>query len=111
MKIDVIDHSPTVKELKIEIDAETIRKKVDEVSGLYAKQATVPGFRKGHAPRSVVKTRYKEEIRGEVLRELVPQAITDAVRENDLSVLGEPDVHLDDNSNVGNFGQEPLTFH
>jgi trigger factor len=111
MKIEMVDESPTRKELKIEIDADTVRAAYDRISDRYAKLANVPGFRRGHAPRSVVRTRFKDDIRGEVLRELVPQAIEDAVREQGLQVIGEPDVHLDDAEATDKIGTGPLNVH
>jgi trigger factor len=109
MKTEVVDVSPTRKEIRIEIDAEAVRSAYDRISDQYAKMATVPGFRRGHAPRSVVRTRFKDEIRGEVLRELVPQAIQDAIENNALDVIGEPDVHLDNSEGLGKMGTEPIS--
>ena len=79
MKTELIDVSPTRKEIKIEIDPAQIRSAYDRVSAQYSKAATVPGFRPGHAPTSVVRTRYKSEIRTEVLRELLPEAVNNAI--------------------------------
>ncbi|HVF51777.1 MAG TPA: trigger factor [Pyrinomonadaceae bacterium] len=111
MKTELVDHSPTHKELKIEIDAETVRAEYDRISDRYAKAASVPGFRKGHAPRAVVRQRFKQEIRGEVLRELVPQALNDAINESALHVIGEPDIHLDDEAALEKFGDRPISLH
>ncbi|HEV2912552.1 MAG TPA: trigger factor [Pyrinomonadaceae bacterium] len=111
MKTELVDISPTRKEIKIEIEAESLRAEYDRISDRYAKLANVPGFRRGHAPRSVVRTRFKDEIRGEVLRELVPQAIQEAISEHDLQVLGEPDVHLDNSEGLDKLGAEPLSVH
>lgn len=111
MKTELVDISPTRKELKIEIEAEQLRAAYDRISDRYAKLANVPGFRRGHAPRSVVRTRFKDEIRGEVLREIVPEAIEGAIRENALQVIGEPDVHLDNSEGLEKFGAEPLSIH
>jgi trigger factor len=111
MKTELVDVSPTRKELKIEIDAAQLSAAYDRISDRYAKLANVPGFRRGHAPRSVVRTRFKDEIRGEVLREVVPQAIEDAIREHGLEVIGEPDVHLDNAEGMDKIGAEPLSLH
>ena len=109
MKTELIDVSPTRKEIKIEIEPEEVRGAYDRISKEYSKAARVPGFRPGHAPTSVVRTRYKSEIRSEVLRELLPEAVNNAINENSLNVLGEPDVHLDNNEALERFGEEPLT--
>lgn len=111
MKSEVVDQSPTRKEIKIEIDADVVRATYERVSGQYARMANVPGFRRGHTPRSVVQTRFKNEIRGEVLREIVPQAVQSAIEEHKLVVLGEPDIHLDNDEALGRLGTEPLSLH
>src|SRR5215210_1760731 len=111
MKTEVVDLSPTRKEIKIEIDAGVVRSAYERISAQYAKMANVPGFRRGHTPRSVVQTRFKNEIRGEVLKELVPQAVQDAIEENKLVVLGDPDIHLDNNEALDKLGAEPLALH
>src|SRR6266480_4380548 len=109
MKIELVDISPTRKEIKIEIEPEVVRATYDRVSDKYAKLANVPGFRKGHAPRSVVRSRFKGEIRGEVLQELVPEAINKAIDEHSLETIGEPDVHLDTEESPQKFGEEPIS--
>src|SRR5258705_893959 len=110
MKTELVDVSPTRKEIKIEIEPEQVRDSYDRVSERYAKSANVPGFRRGHAPNSVVRTRYKSEIRSEVLRELVPDAVNNAIIEHSLDALGEPEVHFDNSEALERFGQEPLTL-
>ncbi|HEV7844600.1 MAG TPA: trigger factor [Pyrinomonadaceae bacterium] len=111
MKTEVIDHSPTRKEIKIEIAADAVRSAHDRVTARYAQFATVPGFRPGHAPTSVVRTRFKDKIRGEVLQELVPQAVQDAIAELSLNVIGEPDLHLDNSEGLDKIGTEPISLH
>src|ERR671913_9009 len=72
--------------------------------------AAVRGFRKGHTPVAVVRTRFKKEIRGEVLQKVVPAAVSRAIEENGLVVIGEPQLHLD-NEGLDKFGQEPFSLH
>jgi trigger factor len=109
MKTEVVDVSPTRKEIKIEIDKATVRQTYDRISDRYAKQAKVPGFRPGHAPREVVRSRFKNEIRAQTLQELVPEAVNDAINEHELNALGEPDVQLDNTEALDKFGEEPLS--
>ena len=109
MKTELVDLSPTRKEIKIEIEPAQIRTAYDRISERYAKGASVPGFRRGHAPRSVVRTRFKSEIRSDVLRELLPDAVNTAIGEHSLATIGEPDVHLDNAEALENFGEEPIT--
>ena len=110
MKTELIDVSPTRKEIRIEIDPAQIRDAYDRISQQYSKGANVPGFRPGHAPTSVVRTRYKSEIRSEVLRELIPEAVNNAINEHSLTALGEPNVELDNTAALERLGEEPLTI-
>jgi trigger factor len=109
MKTELVNLSPTRKEIKIEIEPAQIRTAYDRISDRYLKAASVPGFRKGHAPKSVIKTRYKSEIRSDVLRELLPEAVHTAIGEHSLAPIGEPDVHLDNTEALENLGEEPIT--
>jgi trigger factor len=110
MKTEVVDASETRKEIKIEIGAEEVRAEFDRVTQEYARSATVPGFRKGNAPASVVRTRFKKDIQGDVLKRLVPEAVEQAIEQSGLHVIGQPDVHLD-NEGLDKFGQEAISLH
>jgi len=110
MKTELTDVSPTRKTIKIEIEPEQVRSAYDRVSQQYSKAVNVPGFRPGHAPTSVVRTRYKSEIQNEVLRELLPDALNKAIEEHNLSALGQPDVQFDSAEALQRFGERPLTL-
>jgi trigger factor len=78
--------------LRLEISAETVRAETDKIAADLAKRISVPGFRPGHVPKSVVKTRFRKELRDEVLSHLIPHSLGDAIKEKDLKVVGEPSV-------------------
>lgn len=109
MKTEFVDVSPTRKEIKIEIDPAAIKQTYDQVSDRYAKQASVPGFRPGHAPRAVVRNRFKSEIRAEVLQQLIPDAVNQAIDKHELNAIKEPDVELDNTVGLEKFGEEPIS--
>lgn len=111
MKTELREISPTRKQIDIEIEADAVREVYDRISDNYAKGATVPGFRPGHAPRAVVRTRYKDQIRTEVLRELLPNAVQDAISEHKLEALGEPELNLENNEGLDQLGQRAITFN
>jgi len=111
MKTELKEVSPTQREIHIEIDAETVKAAYGKAVAKYAKRAVVPGFRKGFAPADVVKIRYKEEIRSEVLQAVIPTQVTDAIREHDLNPLTEPHLHLENPETVAVNGTEPLSLH
>jgi trigger factor len=110
MKTEISEVSQTRKEIKIEIEATDVRAELERVSQEYARAVTVPGFRKGHAPVGVVRTRYKKDIQGDVLKRLIPEAVEQAIEESGFQVIGQPDVHLE-NENLDKLGQESITVH
>ena len=78
------------KELMIEIPVDVVRREAESVIAQYARKARVPGFRPGHAPASVVRGRFRDEIRSDVVQALVPKYFEDAVKEQKWSVVGRP---------------------
>lgn len=111
MKTKLTEVSPTQREIKIEIDAAVVKDAYNKVSRKYVNAATVPGFRKGNAPLDVIKMRYKDEIRNDVIQEILPQAVTEAITEHDLHPLAEPEIHIDDIANVKLNGSENVSMH
>src|SRR6266403_376704 len=111
MKTEIKDISPTRKQIDVEIDAAAVRTVYDRISDNYAKAASVPGFRPGHAPRAVVRTRFKDQIRTEVLRELLPSAVQQAVEEYKLDPLGEPELNLENSEGLDRLGQQSIAFN
>lgn len=111
MKSELKEVSPTQREIHIEIDADSLRESYGKVSKKYASRANVPGFRKGYAPLDVVRLRFKEEIKGDVLQDVIPGKVADAIREHNLHPLAEPHLHLDDHENIKVNGSEPLSLH
>ncbi len=111
MKTELIEVSPTQKEIKIEIEPEAVKDAYNRVSQKYARAVTIPGFRKGLAPVDVVRLRYKDDIRSETLQELLSKKVTEAIQEYELSPLAEPHLHLDDAENVKLNGSQSVTLH
>ncbi len=111
MKTELIEVSPTQKEIKIEVDAEAIKDVYAKVSQKYAKGANIPGFRKGFAPLDIVRLRYKEEIKNDVLQQVLPSKVAEAIQEHSLQPLAEPHLHIDDAENVVVNGSKPIGLH
>src|SRR5437773_1179777 len=111
MKTELKEISPTRKQIDVIIDADAVRMVYDRISDNYAKAATVPGFRPGHAPRAVVRSRFKDQIRTEVLRELLPNAVQEAIAEHNVAALGEPELNLENTEGLSELGQKALSFN
>ena len=80
------------KELDLEIPAEEVSKAAEKVAKEFARVARVPGFRPGKAPISLIKRRFADDIKGEVLQTLVPEHVEKAVAEQKLTPVSQPQV-------------------
>jgi trigger factor len=80
------------RELELEIPAEEVSKKIESVAKEFARLATIPGFRRGKAPVSLIRRRFAEDIKGEVLQTLVPERVEKAVAEQKLMPVSQPKV-------------------
>ncbi len=80
------------RELDLEIPAEEVSKKMESVAKEFARIARVPGFRPGKAPVSLIRRRFAEDIKGEVLQSLVPEHVEKAVSEQKLTPVSRPQV-------------------
>jgi trigger factor len=80
------------RELELEIPAEDVTKATERVAKELARVARVPGFRPGKAPVSLIKRRFADDIKGEVLQSLVPERVEKAVAEQKLSPVSQPQV-------------------
>ena len=80
------------RELDLEIPAEEVSKAMERVAKDFAKIARVPGFRPGKAPVSLIRRRFADDIKGEVLQDLVPKRVGQAVAEQKLTPVSQPQV-------------------
>src|SRR5262252_1436151 len=80
------------RELELEIPAEDVSKATEKVAKEIARVARVPGFRPGKAPVSLIKRRFADDIKGEVLQSLVPEKVEKAVAEQKLNPVSQPQV-------------------
>ena len=111
MKSELKEVSPTQRELHITIDAAVLKDAYGRVSSKFAKQANIPGFRKGYAPVDVVRMRFREDIKSQVLQDVVPGQVSKAILEHDLHPLTEPQLHLEDHETIVVNGSQPITLH
>src|ERR1700757_1673075 len=81
------------RELDLEIPTEELSKATEKVAKELARVARVPGFRPGKAPISLIKRRFADDIKGEVLQTLVPEHVEKAVAEQKLTPVSQPQVH------------------
>lgn len=98
MKTEIKKLDGTKRELSVAVSGELIKNKFEDVFAQIAKEAKVPGFRPGKAPRDVLEKHYAGAVHEQVLKELVPDLYNQAIAVEKLDVIELPqisDVKLD----------------
>lgn len=83
-------------ELKITFPWSIVKKEWDIVVAEMIKNSSLPGFRKGKAPKKLVEGKLdKARVRDEVLRHILPHAYIEAIKEHDLKPIMDPRIHIE----------------
>ena len=83
---------PCKKKVIIEVPQETIESVTNEQYESLRKEALVPGFRKGRAPRRLLEKRFGKETSEQIKLKLLADASDSAIKDNELSILRDPDI-------------------
>ena len=97
--------SSTRREIAVEIPVEEVTRETNALIQKYQKLARIPGFRRGHVPASVIRQRFSEDLKSDVVEALVPRYFRKEADRQGLIPVSQPqvtDLHLKDN--------EPLRF-
>ncbi len=79
--------------IEVRVPIETVRDAEDAAARRYATNVRLPGFRPGKAPPAMVKKRFKDAIRQQVLESLVQEAYKEVLDREQLKVASQPHVH------------------
>jgi len=78
--------------MRVEIGPEEVEQSFLQVTGEFQREARLPGFRPGKAPKDMVAKRFDAEIQQEVKHKLISDSYKKAVAEQKLSVVGHPEL-------------------
>jgi trigger factor len=97
--------NPCQREIAVEIPADVVKTETDTLVNRYQKLARIPGFRKGKVPASIVRQRFAEDIKNDVVEALVPRYFREEAKKQNLAPVSQPrvtDLHVQEG--------EPLRF-
>jgi len=94
VKVDVEQVESCVRRLTIEVPADRVGREFSARYRDLQKRVKVPGFRPGKVPRRILENHYRHAVEQEVLQELVPVALSDAMTQEGISPIGQP--HIDE---------------
>ena len=93
------------REISVEIPAEEVSRETDALIQKYQKVARLPGFRTGHVPATIIRQRFKEDLKSDVVEALVPRYFRKETEKLGMIPVSQPrvtDLHIHDG--------EPLRF-
>jgi trigger factor len=93
------------REISIEIPADEVIRETEAIIQKYQKVARLPGFRKGHVPASMIRHRFAEDLKSDVVEALVPKYFRKETEKLGMVPVSQPrvtDLHIHDG--------KPLTF-
>ncbi len=103
MKSEIKKSEGLVREMEIEVDVEKVTAAFNKVYDKYLKEANIPGFRPGKAPLNIIKTKFSEAAREDVLLELVEESYQQALKEQNLRAATYPtfpEINLQENQSL-----------
>jgi trigger factor len=107
--VTIEEAGPCKKKVIIEIPEESIQNATDEQYKTLSKEAMVPGFRKGRAPRRLLEKRFGKEVTEQIKLKLLADASDSAIKNNELNTLREPDIDYE-NIELPNTGTLKFDF-
>lgn len=92
MNVTVENLGPCKKLVRIEVEQEKVEETFNNIAGEFQREARLPGFRAGKAPREMVAKRFETDIQDEVKRKLISESFRSAINEHKLSIVGQPEI-------------------
>ena len=102
---ETIQKDGVKREISVEIPAEEVSRETEAIVQKYQKVARLPGFRAGHVPPSIIRQRFKEDLKSDVVEALVPRYFRKEAEKQGLVPVSQPrvtDLHIHEG--------EPLRF-
>ena len=92
MKVAVEEIEGCKRRLAVQAPVDVVQQEWEKAYGRVQKRASLPGFRRGHVPRSLVKLHFADDVRREVAEHLIPDVYRRALTEARIDPVNEPDL-------------------
>src|SRR3989454_2411278 len=93
IQIKKTHEEPGEASLAVTVPPESVRAAEERATRAWQSRARLPGFRKGKAPTAVVRKRFADDIRQQVLQELVRESWKAALAQEQLRPIADPHIH------------------
>ncbi len=95
LDVQISDVGPCKKHLKVTIPRSEVEKQFKASVGEMAKEAVVPGFRPGHAPRALVEKRFRKQVAGQVKSTLLMACLEQIDEDHKLNPISQPELNVE----------------
>jgi trigger factor len=92
MKVAIEHVAPCVRRLTIEVPADKVNHEFSAIYNDLRQRVRMPGFRQGKVPRRLLESYYHQSVEQEVLRKLVPEALSEVLIKENVASVGEPQI-------------------
>lgn len=92
MKVAIEHVAPCVRRLTIEVPADKVNHEFSAIYNDLQQRVRMPGFRQGKVPRRLLESYYHQSVEQEVLRKLVPEALSEVLIKENVASVGEPQI-------------------
>jgi trigger factor len=89
--VQIEDVGPALKRLTITIPSAAVAEKIEESIGSLAQEASLPGFRRGKAPRRLLERRFGHSVRDETKNRMIADAYARAIEDHGIKPVSEPE--------------------
>lgn len=102
MKVDIVRETDSKKKIFVDLTTEEVGPYFETTYKKYRSRATIPGYRKGKAPKNVVYRMFKKEIEADAIEEVIRSYYTRVLDEHDIDSVGSGEVqNIDYKENTG----------
>jgi trigger factor len=95
LEVQIKDVGPCRKHVEVSISPDQVAEKFAESLGEMQREAKVPGFRPGHAPRSLIEKRFRKQVADQVKSNLLMAALEQLDKDYDLNPISQPKLDLE----------------
>jgi trigger factor len=92
MKVEIEHVATCVRRLTIEVPADKVNHEFSAIYNDLQHRVRMPGFRQGKVPRRLLESYYRQSVEQEVLRKLVPEALSEVLIKENVASVGEPQI-------------------
>jgi len=92
MKVEIEQVATCVRRLTIEVPADKVNHEFSAIYNDLQQRVRMPGFRQGKVPRRLLESYYHQSVEQEVLRKLVPEALSEVLMKENVASVGEPQI-------------------